>query len=115
MPIAVGILMNLKKIINRNLDDTVFLGELSLDGKINRITGVLPLCIEAKRLGIKKIVIPAENVKEASLVENLQIIGVKSLEDVIIYINSNEYTKLKILTTILIFLILKGKKTQKRH
>lgn len=93
VPIAVGILMNLKKIINRNLDDTVFLGELSLDGKINRITGVLPLCIEAKRLGIKKIVIPAENVKEASLVENLQIIGVKSLEDVIIYINSNEYTK----------------------
>lgn len=91
--IAVGILINLNKIINRNLNDTVFLGELSLDGKINKINGILPICIEAKKIGIKKIVIPLDNVNEASLVDGIQIIGVENLNEVINYINYNKYNK----------------------
>ena len=48
-----------------NLDEICFLGELSLDGKINKVNGILPMCIEAVNLGIKKVVIPKENCKEA--------------------------------------------------
>lgn len=93
LPIAIGILINLNKIINRNLDDTVFLGELSFNGKVNKINGILPICLEAKKIGIKNIVIPIENVKEASIVEGIKIIGVYSLEDAINYINNNKNLK----------------------
>ena len=56
LPIAVGILVNFAEIQYKNFDDTVFIGELSLDGKINKVNGILPMCIEAKNLGMKKII-----------------------------------------------------------
>jgi len=93
LAIAVGILKNLNKVLNRNLDDTVFLGELSFNGKVNRIRGILPICIEAKKLGIKNIVIPKGNVGEALIVEGINIIGVETLEETVRYINKNEYEK----------------------
>lgn len=54
LPIALGILISMEVIQNANLDDIVFIGELSLDGKVNRVNGILPMCIEAKRLRHKK-------------------------------------------------------------
>ena len=55
LPIAVGILNNLEIINSTELNEYVIIGELSLDGKINRVNGILPMCIEAYKLGIKKI------------------------------------------------------------
>ena len=63
IPIAIGVLNSLGIIKKQDLKETIFIGELSLDGKINRISGVLPICIEAKRLGIKKVVLPVENIR----------------------------------------------------
>lgn len=63
LPIAIGVLNSLGIIKKQDLKETIFIGELSLDGKINRISGVLPICIEAKRLGIKKVVLPVENIR----------------------------------------------------
>lgn len=91
MPIAVGILINFEEIHKQNLEDTVFVGELSLDGKVNKINGILPICIEAKNLGIKKIIVPKENSKEASVVGGIQVIGVENLKQVVQYLN-NEIT-----------------------
>ena len=54
LPIAIGVLICMGEIQNVDLENTVFIGELSLDGKINSVNGVLPMCIEAKKLGIKK-------------------------------------------------------------
>ena len=51
LPIAIGILINFGEIVSQNLEDTVFVGELSLDGKINKAKGILPMCIEAKKMG----------------------------------------------------------------
>lgn len=65
LPMAIGILISMNVITNQELDKTVFIGELSLDGKINKVNGVLPMCIEAMKLGIKKIIVPEENAKEA--------------------------------------------------
>lgn len=89
LPIAVGILMAIDKISKKNISDfdtTIFLGELSLDGKINRINGILPMCIEALNLGIRRAIIPKENFVEASIIENLEIIPVDNLEEVITYL-----------------------------
>ena len=71
LPIAIGILANFGEIVSQNLEQTVFVGELSLDGKINKAKGILPMCIEAKKMGIKRIILPKENAKEAAIVKEL--------------------------------------------
>lgn len=90
LPIAIGILLDLLVIQEQNLSDTIFIGELSLDGSVKKVNGILPMCIEAKKLGIKRAIIPKENDVEASVVEGLEIIGVSSLKQVVSYLNGNE-------------------------
>lgn len=90
LPVAAGILCNLGIVEETGLADTMILGELSLDGTINRVSGVLPMVCEAKERGIKRCILPAENQKEAMLVPGMDIIGVKSLGDVIGMINAEE-------------------------
>jgi len=87
LPIAIGILTAMETISNSNIGVYAFIGELSLDGKINKVNGILPMCIEAKRLGIKKIIIPEENAKEASIVNGIDILPAKMLIDVIAHLN----------------------------
>ena len=86
LPIAIGILKNLEYITTSQMQDMAFVGELSLDGKVNRINGILPMCIEAKKLGIKTMIVPFDNRKEASIVNGIEIIGVKDLNQVIEYL-----------------------------
>ena len=90
LPIAIGILMDFGEIMEQNLLDTIFIGELSLDGRINKVNGVLPMCIEAKRLGIKRIILPIENATEAAIVEGLRVIGAVDLKQVVSYLNNQE-------------------------
>ena len=84
LAMAIGILIAIGCIpqidINK-LASTIFIGELSLDGKINRSNGVLPMCIEAKELGIKTIVLPKANANEAAIIADLDIIPVSNLVD----------------------------------
>ena len=87
LPIAVGILMDFQNIKCQNLEDTVFIGELSLNGNINKVNGILPMCIEAKKLGIRKIILSSENAKEAAIVEGLTVIGARNLTEVVEYLN----------------------------
>jgi len=87
LPIAIGILVCSGKVNQENANNTVFIGELSLDGKLNKVNGILPMCIEAKKLGIEQIILPIENAKEASVVNGIKIIGVHNLEEVIKYLN----------------------------
>jgi magnesium chelatase family protein len=87
LPIAVGILAALNEIMSTNLENTIFIGELSLDGKINRVNGILPMCIEALNLGIKRVILPKGNEREASIVKGLEIIGVKNLKELVKYLN----------------------------
>lgn len=87
LPIAIGVLICMGEIQNLDLENTVFIGELSLDGKINSVNGVLPMCIEAKKLGIKKVIVPNENAKEAAIIKGIEVIGVEKLHDVVFYLN----------------------------
>ena len=87
LPIAIGVLICMGEIQNLDLENTVFIGELSLDGKINSVNGVLPMCIEAKKLGIKKVIVPNENAKEAAIINGIEVVGVERLQDVVFYLN----------------------------
>lgn len=87
LSIAMGILLSMGNIIGEQLEEYIFLGELSLDGKINRVNGVLPMCIEASKLGIKKVILPKENAKEASVVVGLEVFPAEYLMDVVNHLN----------------------------
>lgn len=90
LAMAIGILIAIGCIpqidINK-LASTIFIGELSLDGKINRSNGVLPMCIEAKELGIKTIVLPKANANEAAIIADLDTIPVSNLKEVVDHLN----------------------------
>lgn len=87
LPIAIGILACSGNINKKSIEDTIFIGELSLDGKVNKVNGVLPMCIEAKKLGIKRVILPIENTKEAAVVKEIEVIGAKSLIEVVNFLN----------------------------
>ena len=88
LPIAIGILTCLGELNQNKLEQIAFLGELSLDGTLNQINGILPMCIEAQKLGIKKLIVPKENAKEAAIVKGIEIIGAQNLYQVVEYLNS---------------------------
>ena len=90
LAIAVGILISIGIVKQNNLNETIFIGELSLNGNLNKINGVLPICIEAKKHGIKRIILPKQNAKEAGIVENIEIIGVNNLNEVIDFLNNKK-------------------------
>lgn len=85
--IAIG---KISKIEADQLVNSIFIGELSLDGKINRTNGVLPICIEAKELGIKKVFLPKANYNEASIISELDLIPVSNIKEVLQYINKEK-------------------------
>lgn len=87
LPVAVGILADLGIVEEDRLKDTLILGEMSLDGSINGICGVLPMICKAEEKGIKCCILPWENQKEAALISSMKIIGVRSLQEVIRFIN----------------------------
>ncbi len=90
LPIAIGILMSMEVINNRDISKIAFIGELSLDGKISKVNGILPMCIEALRLGIEQIVVPEENAKEAGIVAEIEILPARDLLQVINFLNKTE-------------------------
>ena len=87
MWLEAGLAAKASKLKIKQIRNTIFIGELSLDGKINRINGVLPMCIEAMNLGIKRVILPKSNEREAAIITNLEIIGAKNLREVVNYLN----------------------------
>jgi len=90
LPIAIGILMSMEVILHRDISKMAFIGELSLDGKISKVNGILPMCIEALRLGIEQIIVPEDNAQEAGIVAGIKILPAKNLLQVINYLNKAE-------------------------
>ncbi len=82
LPLAIGLLKASAQILAET-EDTVFLGELSLDGKLRKINGVLPILIAAKEEGFNKFILPFENAEEASFVKGVDVYPAKSLNEVI--------------------------------
>ena len=87
LAIAVSILMASMIVPNDIHSDTVFFGELSLDGKVNGIDGALPMVISMREENISKCIVPYDNREECSVVSDMEIIPVKNLNEVIDYLN----------------------------
>lgn len=87
LPMAVGLLADMDIVDRQRLADFMVMGELSLDGSIHGISGILPAVIKAQKDGIKKCIVPYENIDEAALVEGIDVCGVKRLSDAAAVIN----------------------------
>ena len=87
LTMAIGILAADEKIKNTNLGDYIIMGELSLDGELRPIKGVLPIAIEAKEKGFKGMILPKQNAQEAAAVGELKVYGVENIKDVIGFFN----------------------------
>ncbi|MCS6967019.1 MAG: YifB family Mg chelatase-like AAA ATPase [Cytophagales bacterium] len=86
LTLAVGILRASGQIQAENLENYLIMGELSLDGLLRPIRGVLPIAIEARRKGFRALMIPKENAHEAAIVNNIDVIGVENLQQAIEHI-----------------------------
>lgn len=88
LPIAIGILQGSEylKIDYQFLQETLFIGELSLDGSVRHVKGALAIAYDAKKLGKKRIILPADNAEHAALIDSLEVIGIKHMTDLIGYL-----------------------------
>jgi len=87
LTLAISVLAADEKINTALLKEYLIIGELSLDGSLNPIKGILPICIEAKKKGFKGIILPFKNQREAALLKDFDIIAVKHIKDVIAFLN----------------------------
>ncbi|MEK6552705.1 MAG: YifB family Mg chelatase-like AAA ATPase [Bacteroidota bacterium] len=90
LAIAIGLLSSNEIVKQDFLSETILLGELSLDGSLRKIKGALPITVEARRKGIKKIILPLDSVKEASIVDGIEVFGLHNLMEVIQFLNDEE-------------------------
>ena len=101
LPIAIGVMAVSEQIIADRLGQFIILGELSLDGTLKPMKGILPIALQAKKEGFKGIILPKENAIEAAIVDGLDIYGMKSLNEVVDFFNYDsdvEPIKIDILT-----------------
>jgi len=89
LPIALGFLLENKQ-IRFNPENKIFLGELSLEGKLKPIKGTLPIALTARKEKIDEIILPKTNAAEAALVKNLRVIGVESLNEAVSYLEGRK-------------------------
>jgi len=89
LPIALGILAASGVILQRSIGDTLLIGELSLDGSIQRARGALPVAVGARRAGARTMVLPAGNAAEAAVVDGLRIVPVASIGEAVAALNGD--------------------------
>ncbi len=88
LPISVGILAASEQLSADLLGDYLFLGEISLDGTLRPVAGVLPIAANAQKMGIAGLVLPADNTQEAAVVQGLAVYSCKHLSDVVNFLNN---------------------------
>ncbi len=88
LPIALGVMAATNQVASNRLEDTMVLGELALDGSIRSIQGGLPIAIAAKEHGLKALILPAQNAKEAAIVEGVEVYPVTSLTEATEFLNA---------------------------
>lgn len=94
LPIAIGVLGASDQLDNIDvLKDYVMMGELSLDGTIQPIKGALPIAIQARKEGYKGLIVPQENAREAGMVNNLNVYGVKHINEVVNFFKDSNSLK----------------------
>jgi magnesium chelatase family protein len=89
LPIALGVLELMDLITPESLDGTLVIGELSLDGSVRHVRGVLPMAVVARQQGFKRVFVPVSDAAEAALIPDLEIIPVPTLTDLFNHLNGS--------------------------
>ena len=89
LAVAVSLMIALELVDPERTESSMICGELSLDGKVMPVPGILPMVIEARKLGYKKYIVPYENIEEGSIIEGIDVIGVKSIEETLLYLTGS--------------------------
>ena len=87
LPLAIGILAANGKVTDEKLEKYMMVGELGLDGRLQPIRGALPIAIRARREQFKGLIVPQQNIREAAVVNQLEVYGMETLMDVIHFLN----------------------------
>lgn len=90
LPIAIGVMAATNQVVPTRLENAIVLGELALDGSVRGIQGALPIAIAAKENGIQDLILPAENAREAAIVEDVNVYSVASLAEAAAFLNSEK-------------------------
>ncbi len=93
LPIAISVLQSIKQLPVEYLTRTALIGELSLDGNLRPVRGVLPIALAAKRDGLDALLLPYENAEEAAIIEGLKVIPVTSLREAVQYLKGEAEIK----------------------
>lgn len=99
LSIAVGILAASDQILADRVQEYIIMGELSLDGTLQPIKGVLPIAIQAREEGFKGIILPKQNTREAAIVSGLEVLGAENIKEVIDFFNEGKPIEQTILDT----------------
>ena len=89
LPIAVGILAATEQVPAEALDGTMLAGELSLDGTLKPVRGILPMAVKAREEGLRRLIVPCDNACEAAVVEGMEVIGAASLGETVEYLRGD--------------------------
>lgn len=87
LPLAVGILAADEKIASKEIESFIIMGELSLDGTLQPVKGVLPIALRARDEGFKGLIVPLKNAREAAVVDELEVYGMETLGNVVDFFN----------------------------
>ena len=90
LPLAIGILAASEQIVSDKLGKYIIMGELSLDGSLMPIKGVLPIAIKAKQEGYEGIIVPKQNSREAAIVDGLKVYGAETIRQVAQFLVTGE-------------------------
>lgn len=90
LPIALAVLASMGVFPEARLKDTLVIGELSLDGRVQEVSGILPIVMKAKEEGYRACILPKQNMQEGALVEGMQILGVEHLKEACRYLNGEQ-------------------------
>ena len=99
LPLAIGILAASEQVKSDRFTDYILMGELSLDGTLHPVKGVLPIAIEARKNGFKGFILPKQNASEAAVVDKLDVYGVETLTDVVNFFNEEKELELTYVDT----------------
>ena len=99
LPLAIGILATADKVKSTLLNRYMMVGELSLDGSLMPIKGALPIAIKARELGYEGLIVPQDNIREAAVVNNINVYGAKHINQVIAHLNGTQPLEPKVINT----------------
>lgn len=99
LPLAIGIMAASGQVAQPLLDQYLMMGELSLDGSLQPVKGVLPIAIKAREAGFKGFILPKQNAREAAVVNNLTVYGIDNIKDVIEFFNGKKILEPTVVNT----------------